>query len=187
MTDWKTQLRLLRRYHGLKQAVLAEMLNVDQGTVSRWERGLNEPDLARRRRLRDLMWKFGTRLECDVRRLMASPLGGKTLCSTDSIILDIALTADEAVRLDKSEIIGQDARRLRGDSVFNDLWDSHLASMISGDFAGVHSLFFSMTTGRWTETYAVPVVIAGDMHFLAERRKLETHEALKPSLRVIEL
>ncbi|WP_041633413.1 helix-turn-helix domain-containing protein [Magnetospirillum gryphiswaldense] len=187
MNDWKTQLRLLRRYHGLKQAVIAEMLNVDQGTVSRWERGVSEPDLSRRRRLRDLMWKFGTRLECDIRRLMASPLSAKTVASTKSIILDMTFLPEENGSFDKSKIIGQDAKVIRGDSVFNELWDRQLPGVICGDFSGIHSVFFSQRTGKWTETYTIPVIIGGTMHFLSERRIIAKRDCLVSSLRVIEL
>jgi transcriptional regulator with XRE-family HTH domain len=185
MNDWRTQLRLLRRYHGLKQAVLAEMLNVDQGTISRWERGVSEPDLSRRKRLRDLMWKFGTRLECDVRRLMASPFGSKTIASTESIILDMTFSEDDVQR-DKSKIVGLDARILRGDSEYNDLWDKNFQSVIGGDFIGIDSTFFSNRTKRWIQTYTIPVVIAGKMHFFSERRIIKEAPPLVPSLNIIE-
>lgn len=52
---WSDQLRRYRRVHGLTQAVLAEILNVEQATISRWERGVHEPDLSVQRRLRDLI------------------------------------------------------------------------------------------------------------------------------------
>lgn len=52
---WSDQLRRYRRLHGLTQAVLAETLNVEQATISRWERGVHEPDLSVQRRLRDLI------------------------------------------------------------------------------------------------------------------------------------
>lgn len=187
MSDWKAQLLLLRRYHGLKQAVLAEMLNVDQGTVSRWERGVSEPDLSRRKRLRDLMWTFGTRLECDVRRLMASPMGGKIICSTKNIILDLSLPPDEAALVDKSNIIGQDSRKIRKDSAYNELWDSHLSEIVSGNFAGIHSIYFSSITNKWTESYTVPVIIGGGLHLFGERRRLDPTDGLTSSLRVIGL
>jgi hypothetical protein len=125
---------------------------------------VSEPDLSRRKRLRDLMWKFGTRLECDVRRLMASPFGSKTIASTESIVLDMTFSEDDVQR-DKSEIVGLDARILRGDSEYNDLWDRSFQSIISGDFIGIDSIFFSNRTKRWIQTYTIPVVIAGKMHF----------------------
>jgi transcriptional regulator with XRE-family HTH domain len=54
-TDWGLEIRRFRRTRLLKQAVMAEMLNVDQATVSRWERNLTMPDLAAQRHLRDLI------------------------------------------------------------------------------------------------------------------------------------
>lgn len=52
---WRDQIRRYRRVHGLTQAALGEQLNVEQATVSRWERGTHVPELGMQRRLRDLM------------------------------------------------------------------------------------------------------------------------------------
>jgi transcriptional regulator with XRE-family HTH domain len=41
--------------NGLTQAAMAELLGVEQATVSRWERGVHQPELSIQRRLRDLM------------------------------------------------------------------------------------------------------------------------------------
>lgn len=49
--DWAGRIVRLRAARGWKQAAVAEMLGVDQATVSRWERGLQSPDVAARRRL----------------------------------------------------------------------------------------------------------------------------------------
>src|SRR5262245_38949692 len=54
-TDWPTQIRRFRRQHLVKQAALAEMLGVDQATVSRWEAGQIMPSFSIQRRLRDLI------------------------------------------------------------------------------------------------------------------------------------
>ena len=40
---WAEVIKATRRACGLKQAALAEVIGTDQATVSRWERGLNEP------------------------------------------------------------------------------------------------------------------------------------------------
>lgn len=53
--EWATNIRRLRLSKGWKQTTLADMLSVDQATVSRWERGLQRPDLAARQRLTDLL------------------------------------------------------------------------------------------------------------------------------------
>ncbi|HTY68863.1 MAG TPA: helix-turn-helix domain-containing protein [Alphaproteobacteria bacterium] len=55
LADWGAQLRRFRRLRALKQAALAELIGVDQATVSRWESGRQSPDLAMQQRLRDLM------------------------------------------------------------------------------------------------------------------------------------
>jgi len=44
-------LRRFRRLHSIKQAHLAEMMGVSQGSVSRWESATHEPDTAQRERL----------------------------------------------------------------------------------------------------------------------------------------
>lgn len=41
---FKTRLKQLREERNLKQAQLAKELNVSQGTIGNWERGIREPD-----------------------------------------------------------------------------------------------------------------------------------------------
>ncbi|WP_068114031.1 helix-turn-helix domain-containing protein [Tropicimonas marinistellae] len=43
--DWARLCRDYRERHGLKQEAMAQDFNVDQSSVSRWERGLREPSL----------------------------------------------------------------------------------------------------------------------------------------------
>lgn len=52
---WAEEVRRLRRAKALKQAALAQILGVDQATVSRWERGEMAPSLDMQKRLRDLI------------------------------------------------------------------------------------------------------------------------------------
>jgi DNA-binding XRE family transcriptional regulator len=47
-------LRTLRNREGLTQAQLAQRLKVNQTAVSRWERDIDEPSMALRRRIRDM-------------------------------------------------------------------------------------------------------------------------------------
>ncbi len=49
------EIRQLRRRAGLTQEALAERLDVDQGTISRWERGIERPRPHSAGRLRDLL------------------------------------------------------------------------------------------------------------------------------------
>lgn len=57
MLPWDDIIRRYRRLNGLTQAALAELLGVEQATVSRWERGFHQPDLGIQRRLRDMMMR----------------------------------------------------------------------------------------------------------------------------------
>lgn len=56
-TDFPAGLRRVRVSSGLTQSDLADMLNVDQATISRWERGAQMPDNAMQNRLRDLLFR----------------------------------------------------------------------------------------------------------------------------------
>lgn len=57
--DWGTQLKRYRQAHGITQARLAEITNVEQATISRWERGTHTPELGMQRRLRDIIFGRG--------------------------------------------------------------------------------------------------------------------------------
>lgn len=53
--DWPAHIRRFRRQHAMKQAALAELIGVDQATVSRWEAGRIVPPIRIQHRLRDLI------------------------------------------------------------------------------------------------------------------------------------
>ena len=53
MKHWPQLIKRLRFLGSLKQSELAQLLGVDQGTVSRWERGVQEPDIPMQRALRE--------------------------------------------------------------------------------------------------------------------------------------
>jgi transcriptional regulator with XRE-family HTH domain len=57
MDDLSEVLRSWRRAKGLKQGLLADMLGVSQSSVSRWERGLDQPSAVLAARLRSLVFK----------------------------------------------------------------------------------------------------------------------------------
>ena len=56
-TDFPAGLRQVRVSSGLTQSELAEMLGVDQATVSRWERGAQMPDAEMQTKLRDILFR----------------------------------------------------------------------------------------------------------------------------------
>jgi transcriptional regulator with XRE-family HTH domain len=57
MGAWNSIIRSCRVRHGLSQARIAARLGVSQRTISRWERGEDNPSLAQQHRLRELGWE----------------------------------------------------------------------------------------------------------------------------------
>jgi len=58
VTPWPVLVKRLRFLSSLKQDELAQQLGVDQGTVSRWERGIYVPDIWVQKRLRDRLHRL---------------------------------------------------------------------------------------------------------------------------------
>ncbi|MGI9407585.1 MAG: helix-turn-helix transcriptional regulator [Hyphomicrobiaceae bacterium] len=55
--NWSECIRQYRARFGITQAELARIMGVSQRTVSRWERGEDQPNPERQLQLRDLGWK----------------------------------------------------------------------------------------------------------------------------------
>lgn len=73
MSAWDGLIRRYRKVNGLTQAALAELVGVEQATISRWERGNHDPDLNTQRRLRDLIARSTIVNDCMVfHRIRAS-------------------------------------------------------------------------------------------------------------------
>ena len=53
--DWAALVRRYRLRHSLTQANVAQVLNVSQKTISRWERGQDKPHVSLQKYLRDLI------------------------------------------------------------------------------------------------------------------------------------
>ena len=60
--NWGGIVRQYRLRHGLTQQRLAEVLAISQRTVSRWERGEDNPSLSQQQALRDLTREPDSRL-----------------------------------------------------------------------------------------------------------------------------
>lgn len=52
--NWKDLVKHYRMRHGLSQTEMARMMDVSQRTISRWERGEDNPGIQFKKRLRDL-------------------------------------------------------------------------------------------------------------------------------------
>ncbi len=58
VTPWPRLVKRVRFLSSLKQDELAQQLSVDQGTVSRWERGTSAPGIPVQKRLRDMLHRL---------------------------------------------------------------------------------------------------------------------------------
>lgn len=182
--EWRSQLRNLRNYHGLKQTVIAELLNVTQATVSRWESGRQVPDLSAKKRIRDLLHRFSTRLEANVRALLSSTIVDRSLLDMSYIIRDVSEPALTKIGVNKSDIIGHSANTLRNDIAYQRLLFEHDRIISRGEFVNMESVFFSQKVNAWISTYTVPVLISGRIHLLSDRAKLDPSASREPALKI---
>src|SRR3954469_15191294 len=84
---WSEQLRRFRRHRALKQTALADMLGVDQATVSRWESGRQTPDLGMQRRLCELMRRAEPRKDTLLKHVIDTSVGFTVLSDDDRNIV----------------------------------------------------------------------------------------------------
>jgi PAS domain S-box-containing protein len=106
VTEWGPQIRRFRRFRALKQTALAELIGVDQATVSRWESGRQIPDLGMQRRLRDLMRRAESREEMLLKHGINAAVGYTVLCDEDRIIRAASPSFCEIHGVSRAEIIG---------------------------------------------------------------------------------
>lgn len=106
-------IKKLRRRLGMTQRQLADQLNVDQGTVSRWERGTESPRPARRAALQNLL------LRDQSRRAMLRSLAFVRQDYLPSTLLDGKLRLVELSESAKRHFLarGQDPDALMGMSL----------------------------------------------------------------------
>ncbi len=86
-TDWGAEIRRFRRLRAIKQTALADILGVDQATVSRWEGGRQIPDLGVQRRLRALMQGTGSQDDSLHRHWVDGSVGDTMLLDATRTIL----------------------------------------------------------------------------------------------------
>jgi transcriptional regulator with XRE-family HTH domain len=79
--DWATTVKTTRLRMGLKQSALAEVLNLDQATVSRWERSATTPSVGVQRSILNRM----STMDPDGQPLQA--LLGEVVVSKNAVVL----------------------------------------------------------------------------------------------------
>ncbi|MWD26256.1 helix-turn-helix domain-containing protein [Aquicoccus sp. SCR17] len=105
-----TTIRELRRRLGITQHQLADRIGVDQGTISRWERGVENPRPRRAARLRQLLVRDEERRHMDRSlALIRHDLQQATLLDERLKIVEISASGERFFRAR-----GQDPTRLLG-------------------------------------------------------------------------
>src|SRR5262249_23272426 len=102
--DWPQAIRDYRRRHRLTQAALAEILNVDPTTVSRWERGRDQPALGILRRLRSLVIPSTSNVERALRALVDTSNAIAVLFDDSYRLLHSSPRHRALLRLDAAEL-----------------------------------------------------------------------------------
>lgn len=111
--DWIKPLKDYRRRHGLTQAALAEVLNVDPTTVSRWERGRDQPALGILRRLRSLVMPTTSDVERGLRALIDTSDVIAVLYDSKYRLLYSSSKHRNLLALDASELYGRPFHKLQ--------------------------------------------------------------------------
>jgi len=114
--DWPQALKDYRRRHALTQAALAEILNVDATTVSRWERDRDQPALGIQRRLRSLVMPGASDVERALRILIDSSDAIAVLFDSNYRLLHSSPKHRELLRLDASDLYGRPFERIQSQS-----------------------------------------------------------------------
>ncbi len=118
MGDWPVLMRTYRKENGLKQEALAYQLNVDQTTISRWERGVDAPSLAMQKRLRDLFWKReDSALDAAVRMVRAAP-GRAAIVVPGTQVIEVSDTQAERYQTTAVEMKGRLMRHYYGSEYY---------------------------------------------------------------------
>ena len=150
--DWGPQLRRLRRLRALKQAALAELLGVDQATVSRWESGRQIPDLGMQRRLRDMMRRTEPREEALLKHCINASVGYTLLCDEQRTIRAASPSFCEIHGVAPSDIIGMSSLPAFTAELEQMLWIAIENGFFEGEVASVRvvSRFHSLS-GDWRD------------------------------------
>ncbi|MEH6473581.1 MAG: helix-turn-helix transcriptional regulator [Halopseudomonas sp.] len=118
MSDWPLLIRTYRKDNGLKQDVLAYMLNVDQTTISRWERGKDTPSIAIQKRLRDLFLTHEDSGLTAATRLVRFSLGRAALTIPGTKIIEVSDAYAERFKTERSTLKGGLMRHFLGDDFY---------------------------------------------------------------------
>lgn len=159
--EWANRLIWFRRFRGLKQIALAQLLEVDQATVSRWERGQSVPHLRGRQRLRELL-RSTTSDDALLKHAVAAAIGEVVLSTSEDIIIAASRAYAVANGMTPDEIVGKSMLPMYADDG-RCCWRAlHDRGFFNGDVASVTAFMrvfslFDRSEQRWVKAVCVPV------------------------------
>ena len=185
---WPDLVRAVRARRGFSQAALAEALGVDQTSISRWERGLDEPRIRARRRLLDLhRASTAHRQDQIVRARVRNGFWPTSLVGPGAVFLEINPPALAEAGLAPADLRGRPIYGLFGPAVdaVTERWAA------SGVFRGEIAMTISVNTLQSADGDPVHVKTMDTPHFTADgeiwcvceirRIGADEHERLKES------
>jgi hypothetical protein len=138
--DWSVIVKRYRVRHCLTQKGLADLLGVSQRTVSRWERGEDNPSLIQQKRLRDLAWDPTSLLSWRVFQSVSNCPMPRALSRGQSLRLQVVSPPAIAKRPSVVNWIGRDLAKI-ATGVLQEMLDDRVLqhSIAVGDIACVLS------------------------------------------------
>lgn len=157
---WAPEIKRLRLIQSRTQGQFAEIMDVEQGTISRWERGRDVPDLEHQRQLRDMLHK----LEANIPPSAIESMAGIALLYRTT---EPGLLAASSVRAAHEH--GSSAMEMRGRNIAKQWPDSvrEMQELLmqskawhSGCVALVRAKAFRIN-GQWCDVTGLPINGAG--------------------------
>ena len=108
MSGWSELVKGFRQRQNLSQHGLAELFGVSQRTISRWERGEDNPSLAQQRRLRDMGWEPPGSLMRNLALSIVHCPAPRALSRTNQLQLQVLSVAAVKKRPIMADWIGRD-------------------------------------------------------------------------------
>jgi transcriptional regulator with XRE-family HTH domain len=178
MTYWRGQIRRYRQAQGLTQAALAELLGVEQATVSRWERGVHVPDLNVQRKLRDFFFGKGPKIDAVAIHRIRFSLSALKLADRDGRNVAVSRRAARLHGIDAEALSCLDYRRMFTETM-DEQWSLALsAGFFEGEIASMHVFNpWQPAAGgpvRYAEGLWAPTMLSdGETLLVSEFREIE--------------
>lgn len=155
---WSRFVTQYRRRHGLTQARMAGLMGVSQRTVSRWERGQDNPSIAQQKRLRDLEWEPAPGVLGSLATSIVHCPAPRALTRTDRLTLVALSKPALAKRPSIRDWIGKDLVPI-ATGILEEMLDDRMLqkAIANGEIAGVVT-----TTGSVLRTPESPKI--GNFH-----------------------